>query len=246
MQTIDETRELSPNAETSARPALSSPGMQSRMLMVTLAVIDILFIVANVLHWRIGDGDPVFSNPAWDGDIDQSFIESFGYILIVSAIVGLTFLAVRRRSFVLGVWILIQLALVSDDLFMIHERGGELFVGLGLGGGFGLRAQDVGELAVWGAMIVPLGILLLIAHFTASAQDRRDSLTLFLLTGVLAMFAVVLDAVSHPLSAVLPSQVGTGLTLLETAGELVAMSLIAVAVHRMTLGLTLRGDRTVE
>lgn len=245
MQTIDERTEPNPT-DSSAPLPLASPVMQSRMLLVLLVVVDALFIIANVLHWRIGDGDPVLANPAWDGDLDQSFIESFGYILLISAIVGLVFLAVRRRSFVLWVWALIQLALVADDLLMIHERGGELLVELGVVGGFGLRGQDVGELIVWGAMIVPLGILLLVAHFAASPRDRRDSLTLFLLTGLLAAFAVGLDAVSHPLGDVLPPALGTGLTLLETAGELAAMSLIAVAVHRMTLGLnSLTGKPTL-
>ncbi len=215
---------------------METPIDQSRMLLLILAIVDALLLAANVIHWTIGDDDPVFSNPAWDGDIEQSYIENFGHILLISAIVMLIVILRRRLVMVLVAWTLILTALVIDDLFEVHERGGEALVSLiGLPSIAGMRGQDVGELLVWCAMVVPLGIVLVIGHVRAAPVDRRDSRTLFTLVAVLAAFAVVLDALSHPIGELVPPPVGTFLTLLETTGELVAMSLIVVAVHRMTL-----------
>jgi hypothetical protein len=210
--------------------------MQSRMLIAILAVVDLLLLVGNVVHWRTEHADPIFSTTAWDGDLDQSYIENFGHILLIASIVMLLFVVLRRPALVLYAWILILTVVLVDDFFMVHERGGDaLAAGLGLPAVAGLRPVDLGELFVWGALAVPLACLLIIGHLRASEAGRRDSRTLFVLVGLLAAFAVVLDAVSHPLGAVLPPLLGTLFTLTETAGELVAVSLIAVAVHRMTL-----------
>lgn len=215
--------------------ASRAPIEPSRMLLVILVVVDFLLLTANVVHWRLGADDPVFSNSAWDGDLDQSYIENFGHILLISAVVMLLFILSRRVVLVLVGWTLVLVALVIDDLFMVHERGGEALAVLWkLPTVAGVRNVDFGELLVWGAMIVPLGIVLVIGHLRAGPADRRDSRTLFVLVAVLAAFAVVLDTVSHPIGELVAPQVGTLLTLFETSGELVAMSLIVVAVHRMT------------
>ena len=163
-------------------------------------------------------------------------MEIIGHVQLIAAIVMLVAILRRRVVLVLVAWTLILAALVVDDLFMIHERVGTTLVGLlGLPSLAGLRGQDMGELIVWGAMIVPLGIVLVIGHLRAGPSDRRDSRALLIRVAILAAFAVALDAVSHPLGALVPPIVGTGLTLVETSGELIAMSLILVAVHRMTL-----------
>ncbi len=213
------------------------------MLIFVLGVVDLLLLTANIVHWTVGADDPVFSSGAWDGDIDQSHIEIFGHILLIAAIVMLSFLLRGRVVMVLVAWTLVLVALVIDDLFMIHERGGELLLNqLKLQSFAGVRGQDLGELLVWGAMVVPLGIVLAIGHLRAGPADRRDSRSLFFAVALLALFAVVLDTVSHPIGELVSPQIGTLITFAETAGELIAMSVILIVVHRMTLRVATASD----
>ncbi len=209
---------------------------QGRLLVVIVGVVDLLLIIANVVHWTFGADDPVFANAAWDGDVDQSYIENFGHVQVIAAIVMLAFLLRQRVVMVLVAWASILVVLVIDDLFMVHERVGELLVNqLTLPSFAGVRGQDLAELLVWAALVVPLGIVLVIGHIRAGSADRRDSRALFFAVAVLALFAVVLDTVSHPIGELVTPQIGTLITLVETAGELIAMSVILIVVHRMTL-----------
>jgi hypothetical protein len=141
-----------------------------------------------------------------------------------------------RRSFTFAVWTAILVTLVVDDFFQIHERvGAQLVRDFDLPAVAGLRPQDLGELLVWAVFAAVLGSALLLAYYTASQEDRRHSRALFGWLCVLAFFAVVIDMVDVIVEPYVSHLVSLALTLTETAGELVGMTLIVLAVCRIAL-----------
>lgn len=211
-----------------------------RLLLTCLITLDVLVMAGNVVHLKVNEPqerhDPIFSAPAWNGDLDGSYPEFLGYLQLIAAIVVLVTLCRHRRTLLYAAWALVLTAVVADDLLRLHERiGATLARGLDLPAVGGLRAQDLGELGVWAAGAALLAPLLLVAHLRAPAADRRNSLLLLVLFVLLFGFAAGLDLVHV---AVLP-YVSTGtmrvLTLTETAGELAVMSLMLVAVARMAM-----------
>lgn len=212
---------------------------QRVMLATVLLLLDALYLVANVVYLGTNSPDEphsLVSNDLWNGDLDGSFIEIFGHAQLIAAAVGLVFVAVRRRSAVLGVWAAVLVALVADDFLQLHETIGAVLVrALGLPDVLILTSQDVGELLVWATAAVVLGALLLIAYARADAESRGDARRLLGLVAVLAVFAVGLDQVQGLIAERLPLVLQVVATLAETGGELVAMTLIVLFVHAVSL-----------
>ncbi|WP_150307189.1 hypothetical protein [Planctomonas psychrotolerans] len=210
------------------------------MFRLTFLLLSVLMLVGNVIHLAVvrseGTPDPVFAKPAWNGDGDGSHIEMLGHIQLVAAAVILVFLCIGRRVMVYGAWAAIVIALVIDDLFQVHERvGADLVTTFDLPALIGLRAQDLGELLTWAGLAGILGVLLLVAHLRAPLPDRRNSLLLAVLTVFLAVFAVGVDQAHVIIQPHVPLWIDTALTLTETAGELLGMTLILIAVHTMAV-----------
>lgn len=187
-------------------------GDRSRATLVlgtALVVVDVLLIVGNVVHLRVGESNaflhPVFADPAWNGYFDNSYAELFGYAQLVCAVVALGFVWRDQRAGVYAAWVLVLLAVLADDLLLLHERGGEELVSAwDLPAVAGLRSQDLGELAVWGLLTVVCLPALLIAHLRAGQRDRRNSWILLGLTAVLAVPAVLVDMLAVVLAPHVP------------------------------------------
>lgn len=146
--------------------------------------------------------------------------EIYGYSheLLVFGI--LTDAALRLRSAVAWFWSAVILYIFIDDAIQIHEHiGGRLARSLGFSDAGSLRAQDLGELALY----VVVGVVAVTALVTVERHtgDGVDSLTLLLvpLVGLFAFFAVGVDML---LSTRFSSSV-------EDGGELLALSLILIA-----------------
>ena len=208
------------------------------MLGVALVLLDLLLLAANLAHLTADQpGEPVtiFSGPVWNGDLDGSFLELFGHLQLIGAAVVLAFLTVVRRSFLHAAWALALLVVVVDDFAQVHElQGGLLGARLGLPAVLGLRPQDLGELIVWGVEGVVVGVVLVVATVLATRQQRRESVVLLGCIVVLAVFGVGVDQAHIIIEPHVPPLVATAITLLETAGELGAMTLVVLVVHRMT------------
>lgn len=208
---------------------------------VTLLLLDALFLAANLVHWLTygyelpGDFAIYFSGIEWNGE-DGSHVEIFGHMQLFAGAVMLGFLEASRRSRVYAAWMVALLVLVADDFFMIHERVGLFLVdAMSISPIGGLRPVDIGELIVWGALGVIVGTSLILTTVRASGVDRRNSIVLFFWVGVLAVFAVVLDQLHFLIAPHVHPLVDSGLTFVETTGELVGMTLIVLAILRMTL-----------
>jgi len=215
-----------------SRPAASS----TAVLAVPLLAVDAMLLAAYVIHVvGIEVGAPVLASTAWNGNLDGSYVELFGHLQLILVVVALLVIFNRRRTAVYGVWALVFCTLVADDFLRLHERGGHALVrGLSLPAAGGLRPQDLGELTVWAVGAVILGPALLAAHLLATATARRHSSTLTALVLALAAFVVIMDMLHQATDHRLPVAVGRALTLTETAGELIVMTLMLLAAYRMT------------
>jgi hypothetical protein len=111
---------------------------------------------------------------------------------------------------------------------------------------FGLRPNDLGELAAWAILGLVLGTGLVMAHLKSSRPARRDSWVLLGLTVFLACFAVVLDMLEMIIWSFLPRFAHGVIVLSETAGELVAMTIILIGALLMANRPSLRPSPTVH
>lgn len=178
----------------------------------------------------------MFAPIAWDGDFDGSHIEVWGHIQMLAAGVILLVLSVFHRAAIFAAWALVSVVIVIDDLFRIHERGGEhLAAAWQLQPAFRLRAVDFGELIVWGVLLLMLLIPLVIGHVRATQWARRQSWTLLGILVVLAIFAVGVDMLIIIVYWDVSSVVLRLLSLTETAGEIIPMSLYLAFVIKLAV-----------
>lgn len=205
-----------------------------------MMTINVLFLVANVAH-NLGDGTEegllgIFAPTAWEGDYDGSHIEIWGHIQLFAAAAILAVLALSYRSLLLGAWGFALFVVVVDDLFQVHEELGEYFAELfGFTAAFGLRAVDFGELLTWALLGVLVLLPLAIGYVKAGAWERRQSWIFVAILAVLAVFAVGLDMAVIILKDHVSGPVLQAVTLAETAGEIIPMTLFLVFAIKLAL-----------
>lgn len=230
---------ISPQRGFEAPPALSAR-LQVWTTLVALLLITGLLLAGNVMH-NLGDGSEegiigVFAPIAWEGDFDGSHIEVWGHIQMLAAGVVLLVLSVVHRASVFSAWALVSIVIVIDDLFQIHEKGGEyLAVAWELQPAFRLRDVDFGELIVWTAIGTMLLIPLVIGHLRANKWARRQSWTLLGILVLLAVFAVGVDMLIIIVYWEVPWVVIRLLALTETAGEIIPMALYLTFVIKLAV-----------
>lgn len=208
-----------------------------------VSAVGVLLLLANVLHLGADRGG-VFASRAWNGEADGSVVEIFGHTQLAGAALLLLVLGVRRRAPLFAVWSAVLVVMTADDLLKIHERGGAWVRDrLDLPAVAGLRAQDLGELAVWallGGVLLPW---LVAAHRRSPRVQRAVSARLATLVVLLAVFAVGVDMLGIVLGPLVPPVVSTTVTLVETAGELFGMTLVLAFVLATSVR---RGDDASE
>ncbi len=175
-----------------------------------------------------GERHPLFSI-----DFERSYGEIFQYIkefwltlLMINAI-----RVTGQRGYY--AWVMIFLFTLCDDMFQIHEYGGDwLAMQLYAASAWGIKAQDVGELKVFAIAGVVLMAFMLAALWRGSTTFRRVTLDLLMLFSVLVFFAVFVDLM-HAVWGIgkLKSFV---LATIEDGGEMIAMSLLLWYVFRAT------------
>lgn len=208
--------------------------------LVIMMIINALFLVANVAH-NLGDGTEegllgIFAPAAWEGDHDGSHLEIWGHIQLFAAAAILAVLALSYRSLLLGAWGFALFVVVVDDLFQVHEDLGEYFAEiLGFNPAFGLRAVDFGELLTWALLGVLVLLPLVIGYLKAGAWERRQSWIFVAILAVLAVFAVGLDMAVIMLKDHVSGPVLQAVTLAETAGEIIPMTLFLVFAIKLAL-----------
>jgi hypothetical protein len=211
-------------------------GPTALVVLVVVVVVDLAVIGANLMYLTADEPGreathPVFSDPSWNGEVDNSWMERWGQLQLLGAVVACVLLRIREREALYLVTAVLLGWILLDDMLLIHEEGGGLLARTGVGPVLGLTGNDLGELAVWAVAAVVIGVMYLAAGRHAGPTARRRTRSMLVGFGVLLFFALGIDMVDHVVSPSANSWVQTAMALLESCGELLAITLmLALAI----------------
>ena len=200
----------------------------NRPFLIALFALDVLLIAAHTISGALLPKIPPLLNIAFD----YSLGEFFNYLKWLGIVVFLVAAFLSRKVTLFLPFALVFLVMFLDDALMLHERGGEFFASsVGLQAFGGLRAQDYGELIVWGGLAALLLPALGVGILRSAPEDRAHAIILFGLIALFAVFGGALD-VLHFLVANLPYGIQV-FDLMEDGGEMMVASVILA--HAATL-----------
>lgn len=212
------------NQAITARACIATLNERSASAFLILLLCgDLAFIaihIANAVAKISGSGNEMLSI-----ETDGGYPEIYQYLKFFWLAVLLTRLSAIRRETSYLAWALLFTYLLLDDSLQIHEHaGGLVAASLDFAPSLGLRAKDLGELAVSamsGAILLPL---LALAYKNGSVMFRRFSQDMAILFSILLLFGVGVDMLHSAIK--LGREVGFILGTLEDSGEMLAVSLM--------------------
>ena len=192
------------------------------VLLGLLVCTDIVFIGLHLIHTYT----PLLPNHVYSIEQDKGHAEFFQYTKQFWIILLLTLTFIKEASLTNFSWLMVFCYVLLDDALSIHENLGLLSSNLWtFAARMGLRPQDWGELLVTGAVGVVLLTPVAIAFLRASTRERRHTLILAALLGLLAFFGVFIDMVHIWVG-------GEQWGLVEDGGEMVVVSIVLYYVFR--------------
>ena len=204
----------------------------SKLLLVLLLSIDVVFIVLEYFH---GATAGFYPSDFAIGQ-DWGYAETFQYVKELGIVIFFFLFLLRNPYLVILGWQILFLYLLLDDALLIHERWGKFIaqhVFMPPETAFQARAfrtlSDHAVSAFFGLLILGL---LSIGYYHAPQPLRKVSQHLFGLFIILVLFGVLLDSMHQVLGAYVPRLFMPGYVL-EEAGEMVTISVIAWYVHRL-------------
>src|SRR4051794_14566691 len=193
-------------------------------LLLPLLVVDLALIAFSVVH-EIRNGVDVLDPSPWLLETDGGYSEIWGYALEAALFLSLLVLAAASRRAIWASWGVLFAAALADDKLRLHERKGAwLAEKLHFPDGvLGMRANDLGEIFVWGLLaVVPLGAAVLL-YRRSNRWTRRASIGMAGLVAVYVFFGGVVDQLHVlVLGGALEGAMGT----VEDGGELIVLSVI--------------------
>lgn len=210
-------------------------GTLGRLALVVILVLDLVVIGGNLIYLTVDEPGreathPIFSDQLWNGDVDNSWMERAGHLQLIGAAIACVVLASRHRQPIHLVTAALLAWIAIDDSARMHERGGELFLELGVGRVGEIAPQALGELAVWALAGSVMVVAYLVAWRSANPLARRRTVAVLTAFPTLLFFALVVDLADHVFAPYTNSWFETGMALLENCGELAAVTLITVVV----------------
>lgn len=188
------------------------------LLLTDLTIIGI-HIAAYILYI---DPPPSY----WSIAADRSFGETFQYIKELWLVFSFAMLIRLRSDWLYSSLSLLFCYVFVDDLFLIHERVGEMIaLKFNFQSMFNLRAIDFGELVVNAIAGSFFAILIGISYWRGSKGFRRVCDRVLVLLGGLVFCGVVLDALHIIVAEIYPRLYGV-FDLLEDGGEMIFMSVL--------------------
>jgi hypothetical protein len=214
-------------------------------LLAALVAVDLALVVISVV--RLVVAGPSLTDP-WLLETDGGVAEYAGYVQQATLVVLLLALCWVTRHLVWAAYAVVFLSALADDYLRLHENKGAWLaeqlaqdLWFPADGFLGLRANDLGELLVWGLLAaVPLAAAVLL-HRRSDGWNRRASLGMAGLIAAYVFFGAVLDQ-AHVLF--LDSWIGDVVGTLEDGGELLVLS--ASVVYVVGRLADRRRARTVE
>ena len=189
-----------------------------RLFLLLLLSADLAFVGMHLVHALT----PYLGDRLYSLETDRGYAEMFQYVKTfwIALLLGALWWQTRERAF--AAWMLLFGYLLCDDALQVHEKGGYAVAKLlGLAGAFGLRAQDLGELALSAAVGGTLLGAIALLSVRGSRDVRHASLDLTGLLAILVFFGIVVDML-HVGASGGAAQVALG--TLEDGGEMLAMS----------------------
>ncbi|MEZ5417316.1 MAG: hypothetical protein R2708_08230 [Vicinamibacterales bacterium] len=194
----------------------------TRHWLAALVAVDAAFIGLHLARPYL----PVPLGPMFSLTEDGGFPELVQYVKWLGIAVCMAGVAYRRHSRGFAMWSLMALYLLAEDALMVHERAGDwLRAWHPFDAPFGLRLDDVGELAT----VVLAGLLFAvpfsIGYRRGSDEFRHATHDLAILMGALGTVGVGFDIGSVVVHA--GPLVDTALVVIEDGGEMVVASIMA-------------------
>lgn len=190
---------------------------QVGIFLLLLISADTAFVIVHLVH----ELPPFLGNRLYSLETDRGYSEIFQYVKTYWIVIMLAALWWGTREYVYVTWMLLYAYLLGDDAFQIHERGGDAIARhWGYESALGLRAQDFGELTVFGLFGLPFLVLIVIMSLRSTRDARNASKDLTLLFGVILFFGVIIDML-HIIAGG-----GYGFGVVEDGGEMFAMSVV--------------------
>ncbi len=195
------------------------------LFLILLLCADFAFIGFHTIEVLV----PNLNNPLLSLEKDSGYPELYQYIKWFWIIILFIFISTKRRTVNYYVWGIFFTYLLLDDALEIHENVGSLIArNLNFTPPFGLRLQDIGELAVAGTVGVVLCFFVLLAYLYGSKSFKKMSYDILLLILALAFFGVIIDTV-HVISYLsnrIGWKVSAILAVIEDGGEMFVASFI--------------------
>lgn len=199
-------------------------------LLAMLVAVDLIFILAHALHvWS-----PWMKGGQYSIESENGLAALYQYIKQVwlAACLALAFVQTRGRAF-LG-WTVLFAYLLVDDVLQLHERGGELLAAkFGFPLMFGLRPQDLGEIAVAAIIGCFAVALVTVAYRRGGSGARQLSADLMCLLAALAVFGVFFDTL-HTMAYFEAPALAQAFALIEDGGEMLVISATTVYAFDIT------------
>ena len=204
-------------------PSRRLAGLLALAVFAALAVVDV-WLVQEQLRVHAEESSSELTRE-WLLTTDGGVPERFGYAKLGAGAMLLVLVAAVRRRWLFAAWAAVLALALVDDSMQVHETaGGRLAERWALPEGvLGLRAQDLGEMAVWGLLAVLPLLVAAVLHWRSDRRTRRAGTAVAAVVALFAFCGIVLDQL-HVIGASGPH--AQLLTVLEDGGELVALSLV--------------------
>jgi hypothetical protein len=201
--------------------------LEKDKLLLLLVLTDMVFVILHILHIYTD----LLSSSLYSLSRDRGYAEFFQYTKELWIVVLFFLLGIKQRRRLYFVFSLLFLYFLFDDSFEFHEASGGLLADLFfLQPVLGLRAVDIGELLVSALFGLLFSLSILLFYFLSDPIARRVAAYLVGMIVLLAGFGVLMDMVeiivTHP-------EINRILVIIEEAGEMLVMSLIAWFTFRL-------------
>lgn len=207
------------------------------LLLILLVIGDFAFFIVDIIN-KLFD----LENHLFSLDIDGSYPEFYQYMKWLWISFMFIYLSKKWQTINFTLWGLFFIYLLFDDALGIHENvGGKIAESLSFSPPFGLRLQDIGELAVTAVAGTTLFSLLFIAFIVGSQEFRGISVDIFLLILLLVVFGVFIDMLDIALP--LEGKAQRALWFIEDGGEMLVASIICWYVFLMCI---IKKDKTIN
>ena len=210
---------------------------ENLMFLILLIFTDLAFILLHITY-KLGILPKTISSIMLDASYleiyqEASYAEAYQYIKEYWIVLLLLFIAIKKAQTIYFAWSSLFGYFLLDDSLQIHEKLGEYIVNyFSLQPLFGLRAQDLGELAI----SIFFGLIIFsfigVAYFKCDNKAKKVSQIIFFLVLFLVLFGVVLDMVD----VIIPVYLLKALFgLIEDGGEMIVMSIILGYVYNASM-----------